>query len=116
PLTIHLQESEAEIEFCKNHSGMFAELFTKLNFNFSYSHPNGFRPIKHTLNHLPKRNNIALVNDTYTTRDEIKWANALHKNLFWCLCPNATLHIENRLPVVLDFIGENANVVIGTDS
>ncbi len=116
PLCIHLQESAAEIEFCSSHSGPFAELFTKLNFNFSYSHPNGFKPIKHILNHLNTKNNVALVHNTYTTIEDIKWANNIHKNLYWCLCPNANLYIENRLPAVMDFIEEESKIIIGTDS
>ncbi len=120
PVCIHMQESQAEIDFCMNHSGELAELFTRLKFNFppdvSGTHPNGFRPIHQTLNHLSGQKNVALVHNTYTTREEIKWANDLHKNLFWCLCPNANLYIENRLPSIIDFVSENSTIVIGTDS
>ena len=116
PLSIHLQESKAEIDFCMNHSGDLADLFSRLKFNFTYSHPTGFRPIQQTLNHLPQKNNVALVHNTYTTREEIKWANELHKNLFWCLCPNANLYIENRLPDVMSFVEEGSRIIVGTDS
>ena len=116
PVCIHLQESNAEIEFCMNHSGDFAELFTNLKFNFSFSHPNGFKPIQQVLAHLKTKNNIALVHNTYTTREEIKWTNESYENLFWCLCPNANLYIENRLPAIMDFAEENATLIIGTDS
>ncbi len=116
PISIHLQESKAEIDFCNNYSGDLAELFTNLKFNFSYSPPSGLRPITQVLNHLQKRNNLALIHNTFTTRKEIKWANKFHTNLFWCLCPNANLYIENRLPAIMDFVDENATIIVGTDS
>ena len=116
PVSIHLHESEAEIEFCKNHTGPFAELFTRLNFNFKHTYPSGFRPIHQVMNHLTGKKNLALVHNTYTTREEIKWANDLHKNLYWCLCPIANLFIENRLPDIKSFIEEGSKIIMGTDS
>ena len=116
PLSIHLQESKAEIDFCNNHSGDLEKLFTDLKFNFSYSPPSGLRPITQVLNHLKKRKQVALVHNTYTTREEINWANQFHANLFWCLCPNANLYIENRLPAIMDFVEEGSTIIVGTDS
>jgi len=43
-------------------------------------------------------------------------AKALINEPFWCLCPNANLYIENRLPDVGMFVREHANICIGTDS
>jgi len=37
-------------------------------------------------------------------------------SLFYCLCPNANLYIEDRLPPVHLFIKHNCRVVLGTDS
>ncbi len=116
PVCVHLQESQAEIDFCMNRSGVFAELFTNLKFNFSYAHPTGFRPIRQMLMYLPQKSNVALVHNTYTSIEEINWANELHKNLFWCLCPNANLYIENCLPAIMDFVNTKSTIIIGTDS
>ena len=115
-LSIHMQESQAEIDFCMNRTGDIAELFTRLKFDFSHSQPSAFRPIQQVLTHLTSKSNISLVHNTYTKREEIKWANELHKNLFWCLCPNANIYIENRLPEVMNFIKEDSKIIVGTDS
>jgi cytosine/adenosine deaminase-related metal-dependent hydrolase len=37
-------------------------------------------------------------------------------NLFWCLCPNSNLYIENRIPPLNLLIDEGCEIVIGTDS
>jgi cytosine/adenosine deaminase-related metal-dependent hydrolase len=36
--------------------------------------------------------------------------------LYWCLCPNSNLYIENHLPPVDLMIKEECELVIGTDS
>lgn len=38
------------------------------------------------------------------------------ENTFFVLCPNSNLYIENQLPPVSLFRGENLNICIGTDS
>jgi cytosine/adenosine deaminase-related metal-dependent hydrolase len=36
--------------------------------------------------------------------------------VYWCLCPNANLYIENTLPDIEMLMEENAAICIGTDS
>src|SRR4029078_1276708 len=38
------------------------------------------------------------------------------QEIFWCLCPNANLYIENALPPIELFRQNNCNIVLGTDS
>ena len=72
---------------------------------------------------LPYFNNgqtIILVHNTYTSEEDIVFANA-HAvrnglQLLYCLCPNANLYIERRLPSIDLFIKHNCNIVLGTDS
>lgn len=37
-------------------------------------------------------------------------------NVYWCLCPNANLYIENALPDIDMFMQHHAKVCVGTDS
>jgi cytosine/adenosine deaminase-related metal-dependent hydrolase len=45
-----------------------------------------------------------------------EYAKENHLTLIYCLCPNANLYIENRLPPIELFIKHNCHLVIGTDS
>ena len=38
------------------------------------------------------------------------------ENLFWCLCPNSNIYIENKIPPLNLLIEEGCEIVIGTDS
>jgi cytosine/adenosine deaminase-related metal-dependent hydrolase len=55
------------------------------------------------------------VHNTFADRTTIKKVKK-RKNLFWCLCPNANLYIEDKMPPVDLLIEENCLVVTGTDS
>jgi cytosine/adenosine deaminase-related metal-dependent hydrolase len=59
---------------------------------------------------------LLLVHNTVSTAADIEFAQANHKNLFWCLCPQANLYIENRLPDVQLLKDSGCKMVIGTDS
>lgn len=60
------------------------------------------------------------MHNTFTNADDLAFAQehaAAHlSGLFFCLCPNANLYIENRLPSVEMFMKANAQIVLGTDS
>jgi cytosine/adenosine deaminase-related metal-dependent hydrolase len=38
------------------------------------------------------------------------------ERLFWCLCPNSNVYIENRIPPLNLLLEEDCDIVIGTDS
>jgi len=59
--------------------------------------------------------NLILVHNTYADRETIRKANK-RGNLFWCLCPNANLYIENHMPPLDLLVVEECRIVIGTDS
>ena len=61
-----------------------------------------------------------LVHNTFTQQDDlnyIKLQTINHKpQIFFCLCPNANLYIENVLPPIEMFRENNCDIVLGTDS
>lgn len=57
-----------------------------------------------------------LVHNTFCAEEDIDFLHAHKQNIFFCLCPNANMFIENRLPPVTLFLQKDCRIVIGTDS
>lgn len=116
PFTIHMQESIDEFDFIRNQTGSLAELFAASNFDYSGLPLYNTSPIKSILPQLPDCSRLMLVHNTYASKEDIQWSRSINKNIFWCLCPNANLYIEDRLPDIPSFVDEKAIITIGTDS
>ena len=59
---------------------------------------------------------MIFVHNTFTTTTDIEVAQTLLKNVYWCLCPNANLYIENTLPDIAMLAKHGNTICIGTDS
>ncbi len=116
PVSIHNQETEEENLFFKKKEGDFAELYKFLQMPIDFFKPSGYSSLKTYLPNLSNCGNLILVHNTFSSKEDIIWANKFHEQLYWCLCPNANLFIENTLPNINDFLKENCRMVIGTDS
>lgn len=111
-VSIHNQETESENEFHKKGSGHlynFLEIDKKTAFiatgeNALSSFLAKYKDLNHTL----------LVHNTFTDKDDIRWANKYNSDIYWAFCPNANLYIENKLPNFELFLNEKCT--IGTDS
>lgn len=136
-LSIHNQESEAENELFISKSGKIYEAFKNMGINTDLLRQTGLNSLQSTLPFLTFASKLLLVHNTFTSREDIRWAEKQTKNqepriknqdqkskiqnpksqiLFWCTCPNANMYIENKLPNYNYFIVENVRVTIGTDS
>jgi cytosine/adenosine deaminase-related metal-dependent hydrolase len=67
------------------------------------------------LNEITLSGNLILVHNTYADSGTIRMIKQ-RDNLFWCLCPNSNMYIENQIPPLDLLIGEDCEIVIGTDS
>jgi cytosine/adenosine deaminase-related metal-dependent hydrolase len=67
------------------------------------------------LNEITQSGNLMLVHNTFVEQELIAELRK-RENLFWCLCPNSNIYIENAIPPVELLKRENCNIVIGTDS
>lgn len=115
-LTIHNQETEAEDIFFKEKKGNIAERLAYFGIDISgWKHP-GTSSLLWFLPLLPKENSLQLVHNTFTTEEDILFAQKSHPGLFWCFCPNANLYIENKLPAIENFTKHNCKITLGTDS
>ncbi|MEO6883017.1 MAG: amidohydrolase family protein [Bacteroidia bacterium] len=114
--TIHNQECEDENLFFEKKQGKILARLQLFGIDTDFWKAPEKNSLRATLPQLAQKNNFLLVHNTFTSREDIKWANAFHPHLYWCFCPNANLYIENKLPDFENFISENARITIGTDS
>jgi aminodeoxyfutalosine deaminase len=115
-LSIHNQETAAENEFFEVGTGDFDLMYQRLNIPKTEVHGNGKNSLNYHLPKLPKNVNTLLVHNTFSSKADVDFAENEHQKLFWCLCPNANLYIENNLPDVDLLSSENVKLTLGTDS
>jgi len=74
--------------------------------------------LKSIIEYIPEVERVLLVHNTYTSRDDIDLMfTRFHKNqVFWVLCPNSNLYIEDQLPENLIINRKGLQLCLGTDS
>lgn len=115
-LSIHHQESEAENQFFKDKSGWIIENMKKVGIDYSWFQATGKSPLQSIAGMMPSDNPILLVHNTFSKEENIDFAQKAFQNIAWCLCPNANIYIENRLPDIPVFLNKNLKITLGTDS
>lgn len=115
-ISIHNQESLAEDEFYLIKEGGVRTLLSSIGIDDTFFAPSGKSSLQTYLQWLSPSHPFVFVHNTYTKLADIEVAQTLLKEVYWCLCPNANLYIENRLPDVPMFMQAGANICIGTDS
>lgn len=119
-ISIHNQENPAEDELYKTGGGGLLELFKIFGVQSSPFPVTGKSSIQSYLPHFTKGQTILLIHNTYTPQTDIAFANAYATShgvqLVYCLCPNANLYIENKMPPVERLMDNDCQLVLGTDS
>lgn len=116
PISIHNQETEDENAFFEQKTGKFLDLFEFLGQDVEFYEPSGKTSLQTYLPLLSTKLKTLLVHNTYTTAADVAYAESIHPNLYWCLCPNANLYIENTLPDVDMMRKADLKITLGTDS
>ncbi len=116
PMTIHNQESEAENLFFKAKQGNYLRLYTTLNIPIDYFQASEKSSLQTIADSFSKEVNTLLVHNTFTDQEDITVVHEKHEHIYWCLCPNANLYIENTLPDIELLKQHNCKLTIGTDS
>lgn len=113
--SIHNQETTAENRFFEHGTGEVAELYKSLKLDTSYFSATGKSSLQ---SYLPamKAKRLLLVHNTFTDQSDIDFAKRQNVDLFWCLCPNANIYIENCLPDVKLLADSGLTITLGTDS
>lgn len=115
-LSIHNQETVGENELFETGTGKFADFFAELGIAQSDAHTSGKNSIQYHLPQLAKSVNTLLVHNTFSSKTDVDFAKEQHQKLYWCLCPNANIYIENNLPDVDLLKNEGLKITLGTDS
>lgn len=118
-LSIHNEESYAENELFEKGTGDFLELFQAVGADVAKWQPTGTTSIRSYLNKISGLHSMLLVHNTVTGTEDIDWIKTNNTSLpeiYWCVCPNANLYINNMLPDLHLLSGSGYKMVVGTDS
>jgi len=112
--SIHFMESAGENTFLTSHTGSLLSSYERSGL----LPPRMETAANHTdvvLTEITNSGNLILIHNTFADRDSVRSVKN-RENLYWCLCPNSNLYIENRVPPLNLFLEEKCDIVIGTDS
>ena len=119
-ISIHNQEHPAENVLYKTGGGEYLTLFKIFGIDHSPFPVTGLSSIRSVLPHFNNGQTIFLVHNTCMTEEDVlfakEYANENQLTLIWCLCVNANLYIENKVPPIEMFMKNNCPIVLGTDS
>lgn len=114
-VSIHNQESKAEKEmFYSSKGALYNSLSEFVDLNDW--DPKQKNSLQYSLNYLQNSKQILLVHNTFTSLEDLKIANPFLSKIYWVLCPNANLYIENHLPDLKLLREHELNIALGTDS
>ncbi len=112
--SIHFMETPGEKSFLEDHSGPLMTSYEQSDL-LPQSLDNVINHTDLVMNQITRSGNLILVHNTFADRNTIRMM-MKRKNLFWCLCPNSNIFIENQIPPLDTLIEEGCDIVIGTDS
>lgn len=115
-ITIHNQECDEENKFYRYKIGDFNDLYAHLGIDISYFKPLARNSLQSVIPVLTNKQQILLVHNTCTNLKDIYFLKRFDRKIHWCFCPNANLHIENKLPKIELFMDQGFNITLGTDS
>jgi cytosine/adenosine deaminase-related metal-dependent hydrolase len=119
-ISMHNQENPAEDELYINGTGDYLKFLQKFGFNESPFPITGKTSLQSCLPHFNKKQSIILVHNTFTSQEDISFAqeysNEHLAGIHFCLCINANLYIENKVPPIELLMKNNCEIVLGTDS
>jgi cytosine/adenosine deaminase-related metal-dependent hydrolase len=116
PVSMHNQETQDENVFFERKEGGFLKLYEFLGLDIGFYEPSGLTSLQTVLPMMSAEKKTLLVHNTVSMLADVEFALSRHPLLYWCLCPNANLYIENRLPDVDMLRAAGAKITLGTDS
>jgi len=119
-LSIHNQEAAAEDKLFKEGAGDFIRMYKEFDNPGSPFPVSGKSSLQTWLPHFTNGQTVLSVHNTYINEGDIVFSKE-HElkygvKVVFCLCPNANLYIEGKLPPVDLFLQTDRSVVLGTDS
>lgn len=119
-ISIHNQEHPAEDELYRTGGGEYLKLFSIFGIEKSPFPVTGLSSIRSVLPYFNNGQTILLIHNTFMPEEDVQFAQQYAKanglKLIWCLCVNANLYIENKVPPVDMLMRNGCAIVLGTDS
>ncbi len=119
-ITIHNQECAAENELFMKGCGKFLQFYEAIGRKSLPINISGRSSLQTWLPYFNNGQTIISVHNTYISEADIVFAKeytmANNMQIIYCLCPNANIYIENRLPPVDLLMKHQCKIVLGTDS
>ena len=119
-ISIHSQESTAENLLFELAEGDMLALYDMLNIPRTQLEPKGISSFRHWYPRLQQAKSIVSVHNSFISQADldtiIENPVGAGPRLYFCLCPNANLYIENVLPPIELLMNAGMPICIGTDS
>jgi cytosine/adenosine deaminase-related metal-dependent hydrolase len=119
-ISMHNQETPAEDDLFLHGGGDFLRLYQLFGSSASPNPVTGRSSLQSILPRFTHGQTLLLIHNTCTSASDLRFALDYEKSngieLYFCLCPNANLYIENRVPPAEMLLQAGAKVVLGTDS
>lgn len=118
-VTIHNQETKLEDQFFLKGAREFAKMYKMMKIDNSFYIPKKVRSLETYFKNFSKASSVILVHNTFTKQADVDYINqnrSPDQIISFCLCANANLYIENRLPPAKMLMQNKCNIVVGTDS
>lgn len=113
--SLHHLESVEEKKFLENKSGELLKLYESFNIDIEFFNADVSNSTEYWLPHfnVPK---LILVHNTFMDDASYALITQALSETYFCLCPNANLFIENKLPDIPTLLKKTKNICLGTDS
>ncbi|RYY30932.1 MAG: amidohydrolase [Chitinophagaceae bacterium] len=118
-VSVHNQEHTTENELFLQGTGDFHRLYKAIGFKSDDMVARGFSGVQHLLAFLYKNQSIIFVHNVETGEADLAEIRAAVSNgirCSLCLCPNANLYINGKLPDIRMLENSGINITMGTDS
>lgn len=114
--TMHNQESDEENNLYRDKTGAFIDFYERLKLDIVFFRSRARSSLQSLLPLFSAKKKMLLVHNTYTSPEDIYFADRFNRDIHWCFCPKANLYIEGRLPKIEMFLSHDSNITLGTDS
>ena len=119
-ISMHNQENPAEDVLYKTGLGEYLPFLKIFGFDSSPFPVTGQSALRSCLPHFTNQQRLLLVHNTFIPEEDIEFATNYAKEhlagIHFCLCANANLYIENKMPPIQMLMDHGVELVLGTDS
>lgn len=117
-ISVHNQETADEDAFIRDGTGAFVDLYQKLGVANTHHQGKRLSSLQSYFHKLDGAARRLLVHNTMMGEEDLRFAldGSPAGTTFFCLCINANLYIENKVPPVDLLRRAGAPIVVGTDS